>query len=345
MEENDMKKNTATAPVKAEEQAPEEQSLANDAIHSSDPPPFKDTLAELRKSVSSELIKQRPGARRKDGSREQFDYIEWFTAAEILDESAPSWSHAIKDIRQIGDILTVIVAITIDGVTREGLGTGNANNETGIKKAEHDALKRAAVKFGVARDLYKKELHAGQDPSYSDDRDWSPNPPANPMAHDSKEIATERQVNAIYAKGKYLKIDVDAACASVIPGVPIERLTKKAASWFITYLDNRPPETDESAPQSNDANVVAIGDRSSGSVSPETRGKLLFESGAVIVKDGGYTVEDNISGRSYKFRVTRDEDGTVRCECGAYKMKAHKGETTYRCGHIAAAAFYAAAKK
>ena len=54
-------------------------------------------------------------------------------------------------------IVTVTVAITIDGITREGLGTGYADSEMGIKKAEHDALKRAAVKFGIARELYKKE--------------------------------------------------------------------------------------------------------------------------------------------------------------------------------------------
>jgi hypothetical protein len=62
-----------------------------------------------------------------------------------------------RDIKQIGDIFTVTVAITIDNVTREGIGTGSAESELGIKKAEHDALKRAAVKFGIARELYKKE--------------------------------------------------------------------------------------------------------------------------------------------------------------------------------------------
>jgi len=49
---------------------------------------------------------------------------------------------------------------TISGVTREGVGTGLADSETGIKKAEHDALKRAAVKFGVVRDCYWDDLCA-----------------------------------------------------------------------------------------------------------------------------------------------------------------------------------------
>ena len=76
--------------------------------------------------------------------------------AARLDETAPDWSHSVKDIRQIGEVITVTVAITINGITREGVGTGLAGSELGIKKAEHDALKRAGVKFGIARDLYKK---------------------------------------------------------------------------------------------------------------------------------------------------------------------------------------------
>ena len=79
------------------------------------------------------------------------EYVEWHTVADILDEHAPNWTHSVKDIRPMGEIVTVTVAITIDGVTREWIGTGKAISETGIKKAEHDALKRAAVKFGIAR--------------------------------------------------------------------------------------------------------------------------------------------------------------------------------------------------
>ena len=43
-------------------------------------------------------------------------------------------------------------------ITREGIGTGPSDCEMGIKKAEHDALKRAAVKFGIARELRVRRL-------------------------------------------------------------------------------------------------------------------------------------------------------------------------------------------
>src|SRR4051812_11688009 len=121
---------------------------------------FSRTLKELRKNVDPQLVRQRAGRRDQNGHVHMVEYVEWHTVADILDEHAPNWAHTVKDIRPIGEIVTVTVAITIDGVTREGIGTGKAISETGIKKAEHDALKRAAVKFGIARELYKREFDA-----------------------------------------------------------------------------------------------------------------------------------------------------------------------------------------
>ncbi|HKX84700.1 MAG TPA: Rad52/Rad22 family DNA repair protein, partial [Pyrinomonadaceae bacterium] len=121
---------------------------------------FTSTLKELRKNLDPNLVRHREGWRGRDGKIKMVDYIEWHTVADILDETAPNWEHRIKDIRKFDDIITVTVAITIDDVTREGVGTGNSRTEKGIKKAEHDALKRAAVKFGIARDLYKREFDA-----------------------------------------------------------------------------------------------------------------------------------------------------------------------------------------
>ena len=119
---------------------------------------FSTTLRELRRTVDPNLIRQRAGRRDRNGNVHMVEYVEWHTVADILDEHAPNWGHTVKDIRPIGDIVTVTVALTIDNVTREGVGTGRAISETGIKKAEHDALKRAAVKFGIARELYKREF-------------------------------------------------------------------------------------------------------------------------------------------------------------------------------------------
>ena len=85
---------------------------------------FSLTLKELRKTVNPNLIRQRAGRRDRNGHIHMVEYVEWHTVADVLDDTAPNWAHTVKDIRSIGDIITVTVAITIDGVTREGFGTG-----------------------------------------------------------------------------------------------------------------------------------------------------------------------------------------------------------------------------
>src|SRR5688500_13719534 len=84
---------------------------------------FSTTLKELRKNVDPHLVRQRVGGRDRNGNTHMVEYVEWHTVADILDKNAPNWGHTIKDIRMIGDIVAVTVALTIDGVTREGVGT------------------------------------------------------------------------------------------------------------------------------------------------------------------------------------------------------------------------------
>jgi hypothetical protein len=118
---------------------------------------FSSLLKRLTEGIRKEDVKQREGWRDRNGQTHYVDYVEWHTVADLLDRLVSDWSHAVRGIVQIGDFVAATAAITINGVTREGVGTGPADSETGIKKAEHDALKRASVKFGVARDLYRDE--------------------------------------------------------------------------------------------------------------------------------------------------------------------------------------------
>ena len=203
---------------------------------------FSATLQELRRNVDPRLVKQREGWRDRNGNVQTVDYVEWHTVADILDDVAPHWTHTVKNIEQIGDIMTVTVAITIDGVTREGIGTGNAHNEMGIKKAEHDALKRAAVKFGIARDLYKKESDViERDGSLaSNDDDGFP---TQPVAKNLGELVTAKQLGMIRALARELRIDADEECNSVMK-CRSDELSKSAASSFIKHLQEmqRPGE-------------------------------------------------------------------------------------------------------
>lgn len=201
---------------------------------------FGETLRELRKNVDPNLVRQREGWRDRNGNVQMVDYVEWHTVADILDETAPNWGHTIKEMRQIGDIMTVTVAITIDGITREGIGTGSALNDMGIKKAEHDALKRAAVKFGIARDLYKKEFDAidhahARSSGQTEPEVNGPNFPVEPIAAGLSDLVTAKQLGMIRAISREAGVDAEEECMQLL-NCSTSELSKKAASSFIDHL-------------------------------------------------------------------------------------------------------------
>lgn len=202
---------------------------------------FASTLRNLHQNINPELVKQRDGWKDRSGNVHKIDYVEWHTVADILDEKAPNWTHTVKDVRQIGSIVTVTVAITIDGITREGLGTGYADSEMGIKKAEHDALKRAAVKFGIARELYKKESDAiereGAVPPMTANNNNDGGFPANPVATSLMDLVTAKQLGMIRAISREIGIDPDEECQTVL-SCKTDELSKKAASAFIQHLQD-----------------------------------------------------------------------------------------------------------
>ncbi len=199
---------------------------------------FGDTLRELGKNVDPQLIRHRRGWRDRDGNVKMLDYVEWHTVADILDQAAPNWAHSIKAVRQIGDIIAVTVAITIDGVTREGIGTGSALNDTGIKRAEHDGLKRAAVKFGIARELYRKGVSEA-DNTDIENLDAEENRvlgfPSDPVAAVLSDLVTAKQLGMIRAIGRESEIDPEDECMRLMRCGTAE-LSKKAASSFIDHL-------------------------------------------------------------------------------------------------------------
>ncbi|HMQ03919.1 MAG TPA: Rad52/Rad22 family DNA repair protein [Pyrinomonadaceae bacterium] len=200
---------------------------------------FGSTLQKLRKNVDPELVRTREAGRRRNGEVQTVEYVEWHTVADVLDQTAPNWMHSIKEIRKIGEIVAITVAVTIDGVTREGIGTGTAKTETGIKKAEHDALKRAAVKFGIARDLYKREfdeIDRGAPESIGEDRPFEATGfPAEPIAASLSELVTAKQLGMIRAIGRESGIDTESECRLILK-CDVSELSKRAASAFIDHL-------------------------------------------------------------------------------------------------------------
>lgn len=69
-----------------------------------------------------------------------------------------NWSDQIEIIA-VGNSITATCHLTVWGITRGDTGpTMQANNENAAKEAVSGALKRAAVKFGIGRELYDMEI-------------------------------------------------------------------------------------------------------------------------------------------------------------------------------------------
>jgi hypothetical protein len=189
---------------------------------------FEAILAALSEPLPETVIRQRVGWRDPSGEERWVDYIDWHTAADILDQACPDWSHEVRDITVIGDLVAVTAAITIKGVTRCGVGVDSALDERGIKGAEHDALKRAAVKFGLARALY----------SQGKKKSKSAKTAANgkTTAKDNDGV-TEKQLSAIYAIAKAKSLDAQLESMALFKCEP-EQLSRSAASELIDHLRN-----------------------------------------------------------------------------------------------------------
>src|SRR5215510_14600429 len=197
---------------------------------------FSSLLKRLSEGIRKEDVKRREGWRDRNGQTHYVDYVEWHTVADLLDRIVHDWSHAVRSIVQIGDFVAATAAITINGVTREGVGTGTADSETGIKKAEHDALKRAAVKFGVARDLYRRESDV-----IEENNGIAPSIVRDPRPKTLGDLVTPKQLWMIRNLGREIGCNVEQECQSLLQ-CNLEEISKRAASSLIDYLKRRQQE-------------------------------------------------------------------------------------------------------
>lgn len=116
----------------------------------------------LARTFPAEAIRQRKG-----GGGRTFDYIGHDTATRRLIEATDNkfdWTLTRQEFRDDGGKITMLVSgiLCIEGLgCREGTGvqaiqTGGGEDQ--YKGAESDALKRAAMRFGVAIDLYGEDV-------------------------------------------------------------------------------------------------------------------------------------------------------------------------------------------
>ncbi len=90
-------------------------------------------------------------------------YLPWYTVVDILNKYCPGWTWEITRIHTTGDRLFLVGRLTLataEGSTyQEATGTEDLDGVVfgdPSSNAESMALRRAAAKFGLALDLYKK---------------------------------------------------------------------------------------------------------------------------------------------------------------------------------------------
>lgn len=158
---------------------------------------MQELLLKLGTPFQAPELKKRKGAWNKDLQRyEYYDYIEWNSVVHRLNDAYPRWAGEVKKTEYLYEdakvmAIAVTYAITINGVTREGIGTqliprykfypqnnqpltpeqkaleGKLKDMTDmdIKGAESDALKRAAIKFGVGLHIQDNKGESSSQPS------------------------------------------------------------------------------------------------------------------------------------------------------------------------------------
>jgi len=121
--------------------------------------PTADFSADLRKPFPPETIGKIPKAGR------QLDYVGHAAVTDRLLTVDPSWTwepmgyaaDGRPAIHVRGDQATLWIKLTVCGVTRPGVGSVAASKADVEKELVGDALRNAAMRFGVALDLWSKE--------------------------------------------------------------------------------------------------------------------------------------------------------------------------------------------
>lgn len=162
---------------------------------------FAALIDTLTKDLDPNLIKTRP-----QGGQD-ISYIEWHTAADLLDKNAPGWQCEIKEVsiidRETQPLVMVRVGMTIDGVYRENIGSesllaGVAKHDGGdggfgdcFSNAYSQAFKRVATLFGVGRSLYKKDEGSPNAITSTNTEKTYPAPPRRGRPAGSKNAASQ----------------------------------------------------------------------------------------------------------------------------------------------------------
>lgn len=163
----------------------------------------------------------------------------WTDVADTLDRVAPRWSHRVMLVAKYGaSRVKVVAAVTVNNVSRLGTGWG-APNAAGVRKAEDEALKKAATRFrAVALAL----MEAGGDDPHGGGAAGETAAGrlgklrGRPEAKSQTTAATPKQLERIRRLERELGLEGDER-AQLLFGCAAAALAKRFASVLLLHLE------------------------------------------------------------------------------------------------------------
>lgn len=130
------------------------------------------------------------------------------------------------------------IKLTVDGVTRLGYGDCAGNQANAVKVLIGDALRNAAMRFGVALDLWVRG-HSEDSEQFRDDN-YRPQTQQEPTEEDRREMERQEMLAGIYkdlmARAKMLK-DQDEKYVEALRSIASEAGFATVNDWGKANLD------------------------------------------------------------------------------------------------------------
>ncbi|MFL5812556.1 MAG: Rad52/Rad22 family DNA repair protein [Bdellovibrionia bacterium] len=164
----------AKAEMKTQKSQPEAATSAPTLVHSANSESSSILNQEDLKILKAPFPKESLGVKVQSTSKDRTRallvlYLQHTDVQDRLEMVDPAWTTEVINEERVGDTVYVRIRMTVKGVSRENVGEGNDP-----KAAYSDALKRAAMLFGIGRYLYDSPtVWADYNESRDKFRQWS----------------------------------------------------------------------------------------------------------------------------------------------------------------------------
>jgi hypothetical protein len=144
----------AKAEMKTQKSQPETATSAPTLVHSANSESSSLLTQADLKILKAPFPKESLGVKVQSTSKDRTRallvlYLQHTDVQDRLEMVDPAWTTEVINEERVGDTVYVRIRMTVKGVSRENVGEGNDP-----KAAYSDALKRAAMLFGIGRYLY-----------------------------------------------------------------------------------------------------------------------------------------------------------------------------------------------